>query len=256
MIRSNLDKRKIRLLNVSFVNTTKDELLNECDSGTIYPLNIDTLVTLQKDKGYYEACTNAEYLTVDSQIIYFLLKIFGSGIKEKIAGSDFFPAFCHYHKNNNDIKIFVLGGFGSVATKVQFILNTDANRQIVVDAFSPSYGFETNQSECDNIIERINASGATVLAVGVGAPKQEKWIFRYKNRLTNVRIFMAVGATLDFIAGDQRRAPKWMQNNGLEWLFRLILQPRRLARRYLVRDLQFIYYYLLEKLNIYTNPFD
>jgi N-acetylglucosaminyldiphosphoundecaprenol N-acetyl-beta-D-mannosaminyltransferase len=250
-----LVENKIQLLNIALANITADQLLKEVTSGTIFPMNVDTLVTLQKDEGYYKACSTASYLTVDSQIILFLLRIFGNNIKEKIAGSDFFPAFCKYHKDSGNIRIFVLGGLGNVATRVQKILNTDAGRMIVVGAYSPSYGFDTNPSECENIVHRINDSGATVLAVGVGAPRQEKWIHQYRHALPNIKLFMAVGATLDFIAGTQRRAPKWMQNSGLEWLFRLVLHPKRLAGRYLLRDAKFFYYFLLQRTKRYKNPF-
>ena len=97
-------------------------------------------------------------------------------------------------------------------------------------------------------------TGATVLAVGDGAPKQEKWICKYKDRMPNVRIFLAIGATIDFEAGNVSRAPKWMSDTGLEWLYRLVMEPNRLWRRYLLEDPLFFWLVLKQKLNLYAAP--
>ena len=94
-----------------------------------------------------------------------------------------------------------------------------------------------------------------MLAIGVGALKQEKWIYKYKNKLSNIKIFLAIGGTIDFEAGTIERAPKWMSHAGLEWLFRLSLEPKRLWRRYLVEDLPFTWLILKQKFNLYVSPF-
>jgi exopolysaccharide biosynthesis WecB/TagA/CpsF family protein len=125
-----------------------------------------------------------------------------------------------------------------------------------VGTYSPSFGFENKEQECLEIIQRINSSGANVLAIGVGAPKQEKWIMKYQNLLTNIKTFLAIGATLDFEAGNKKRAPKWMSQLGLEWLHRLFSEPQRLWKRYLVDDFPIFWLILLQKLNSYKKPFD
>ncbi len=81
-------------------------------------------------------------------------------------------------------------------------INRRVGRQIVVGAHSPSYGFEKNEQECEELIHIVNESGATVLLVGAGAPKQEKWIAKYRSRMSGVKLFMALGATIDFEAGN------------------------------------------------------
>jgi N-acetylglucosaminyldiphosphoundecaprenol N-acetyl-beta-D-mannosaminyltransferase len=160
----------------------------------------------------------------------------GTPLKEKISGSDLFPAFYEYHKNNEDIKIFLLGAREGVALEAQKKINSKIGRPIIVGAHSPSFGFEKDEEECSKMIELINQSGATVLAVGVGAPKQEKFICKYKDKLPNIKIFLAIGATIDFEAGNIKRAPKWVSEAGLEWLYRLLSEPKRLWKRYLVPD--------------------
>jgi exopolysaccharide biosynthesis WecB/TagA/CpsF family protein len=127
---------------------------------------------------------------------------------------------------------------------------------MIVGAHSPSFGFEKNEEECAKIIELINQSGATVLAVGVGAPKQENFISKYKDQFTNIKIFLAIGATIDFEAGNIKRAPKWISEIGMEWLYRLLAEPKRLWKRYLVHGPSFFWLILKQKLNLYVDPFN
>ena len=105
------------------------------------------------------------------------------------------------------------------------------------------------------IYRTINASCANVVLVGVGAPKQEKWIFRHKSRMPGVDIWMALGATVDFEAGNVKRAPKWMQVLAMEWFYRFLMEPKRMFRRYFVDDVKFFLYFGRQLLGIYRNPF-
>jgi len=149
----------------------------------------------------------------------------------------------------------LLGSGEGVAKKAKERINQKVGREIVVGAYSPSFGFEKNESECQKIVDLIEESGATVLAIGVGCPKQEKWIFKYKDQLKNIKIFLAIGATIDFEAGAKPRAPKPVSQLGLEWLYRLLSEPRRLWKRYLVDDLPFFWLLIQQKLNLYQDPF-
>src|SRR5690606_16295596 len=154
----------------------------------------------------------------------------------QIAGSDLFPAFCDFHRDNTkNIKIYLLGGTAITAELARKNLNLKTGAEIVVGAYSPPFGFETDQEETSKIIKMVNSSNATVLALGVGAPKQEKWIFNNKEKFTKVRIFFAVGATINFEAKTLDRAPVWMKKIGMEWLFRMLKEPR-LIKRYFIND--------------------
>src|SRR5690606_29999786 len=153
------------------------------------------------------------------------------------------------------ISLFLLGAAPGIAQKAAANINQKTGRHMVVGAHSPSFGFEKNEAECQEIIALINQSGASVLVVGVGAPKQEKWIYKYKSQLPGIKLFMALGATIDFEAGTLKRAPLWIQRLGLEWLYRLVKEPRRLWKRYILDDMPFFYLILKEKLRRYRNPF-
>lgn len=246
--------KRVNLLNIYIDNLQASELLEKLQSGIVFTPNVDHIVKLQNDYDFFEAYSIANYKLCDSQILIYASRFLGTPIKQKISGSDLFPAFYNYHKKNEEIKIFLLGASKGVASKAQSRINSKVGRSIVVDSCSPSYGFEKNEEECMEIVEKINRSGATVLAVGVGAPKQEKWICKYKDKLQDIKIFLAIGATIDFEAGNVKRAPKVVSSLGFEWLYRLLSEPQRLWKRYLVEDLIFLWLILKQKLNLYKMP--
>lgn len=244
----------VQLLNIHVDNLSTYELLQSLRAGVVLTPNVDHLMQLQRDPEFVSIYASADYKLCDSQILFYASRFLRTPIKEKISGSDLFPAFCEFHKDNPDIRIFLLGGTDGVPEKATENINSKIGREIVVGAYSPPFGFEHDAQECFNIIETITRSGATVLAIGVGAPKQEKWIHKYKDYLTSIQIFMAVGATINFEAGAVKRAPKWMSRCGLEWLYRLLTEPRRLWKRYLVDDLPFLWLIIKQKLGLYKPP--
>ncbi|MFH7028389.1 MAG: WecB/TagA/CpsF family glycosyltransferase [Heteroscytonema crispum UTEX LB 1556] len=244
--------KKIKILNLDLDNLSTTEFLENFQAGVVFTPNVDHLIKLQKDPEFLEAYSISDYKVCDSQILVYASKFLGTPFKEKISGSDLFPAFYNHHKNNHDIKIFLLGGVEGVALEAQKKINQKIGRKIVVDTYSPPFGFEKDEEECQKIIDLINNSEATVLAIGLGAPKQEKWIYKYKDFLPKIKIFMAVGATIDFEAGNVKRAPKWMSKIGLEWMFRLTTEPKRLWKRYLVDDVAFFVLILKQKFNLHV----
>jgi len=246
-----------KILNIHIDNISLKDILKNLNEGVVVTPNIDHLMKLQYDKDFYEIYYQANYKLCDSKLLQIVSKFLGKPIIEKISGSDFFPAFCNYHKDNQDIRIFLLGSAEqNIVDTAMSNINAKYERNIIIGGLSPSFGFENKDDENEKIIQKIIQSGATVLAVGVGAPKQEKWIIKYKNKLPNIKIFMAIGATIDFEAGNIKRAPKWMSNNGLEWLYRLLSEPKRLWKRYLIDDLPFFWLIIKQKLNLYNNPWE
>ncbi len=244
------------ILNIKLNNVNLEQLLQSFTEGILFTPNVDHLVKLQQDADFYNCYQQANWVICDSNIVQLGLKFLGNPVKAVIPGSSFFPAYYHYHQTNTAVKIFLLGAKPGVAHKAMEIINAKVQRTMVVDTFSPAFGFENNPQQNQEIIDRINRSGATILVVGLGAPKQEKWIIRYKDQLPQIKSFMALGATLDFEAGNIRRAPKLFQKLALEWLYRLIKEPGRLWKRYLVDDVPFFWLLLKQKSNRYRNPFE
>ncbi len=246
---------KVKILNVDVDNLSRAELLTKLDSGVVFTPNVDHLIKLQHSQEFFQAYTTADYRVCDSQILVYLSSFLGTPVRERISGSDFLPAFCEYHRNNEEMKVFLLGGAEGVAKRAQQRLNQKVGREIIIASHSPSFGFEKNEQECLELVDMINASGATVLAIGVGAPKQEIWIAKHKHLMPGIKIFLAVGAAIDFEAGSKQRAPEWVTEMGFEWLHRLMSEPKRLWKRYLVDDLPFFWLILKQKLNTYRSPF-
>lgn len=247
--------KQVNLLNLGIDNITMQELLKELQfGGVVYTPNVDHLMKLQKNQEFYLAYQKADYLVCDSKILIYASKFLGIPIEEKISGSDLFPAFYNYYKDDENMKIFLLGGWEETAKIAQQKINSKVGRDMVVATYSPPFGFEKDEQECQKIIELINNSGATVLGIGVGAPKQELWLEKFKHQLENVKVFLAIGATINFEAGNMKRAPQWMSEIGLEWFYRLLSEPNRLWKRYLLDDLPFFLLVLKQKFRLYKNP--
>lgn len=246
---------KSRILNVEINNISQVELLAQLKKGVLVTPNVDQIVKMQSDREYYEIVKKAEWVVCDSKILYLCAKISGNPLLEAIPGSSFFPAFYNYHKDDSDCKIFLLGAMDGVADKAMQRINKQTGRQMVVGAYSPTYGFEKKPEENERIYDMINNSGATVVLVGVGCPKQEKWIDAHKEKMPNVDIWMALGATIDFEAGNIKRAPKIYQKLYMEWFYRFLQEPRRMYKRYFVDDPKFFWYFGKQLLGLYKNPF-
>lgn len=246
-----MDHKRINILNIPIDNISMYDLLDRLrDGGVVFTPNVDHLVKLRKDWEFYQVYQEADYRVCDSQLIIYASRFLGQPIKEKVSGSDLFPAFYQRYAHDEGVKIFLLGGLPGIAEKARRRINLKVGRNIVIDCYCPPFGFEKDLTECWKIVDMINNSGANVLAMGVGAPKQEKWIGKYRSSLTEISTFFAIGATIDFEAGKIRRAPAWMSSVGLEWLYRLALEPGRLWKRYLVDDLAFFGLILLQKFNL------
>lgn len=247
--------KTIKILNSNILSLTQMDLLNQLQRGMLITPNLDHLVKLQRDREFYEVYRQAEWVVCDSKILYMLSKLLKHPLPEAIPGSSFFTAFYMFHKDDPDCRIFLLGAKEGIAQKAMERINEKVGRKIVVGAHSPSFGFEKDEKECRELVNIVNRSGANVLLVGVGAPKQEKWIMKYRNQMPDVDLFMALGATIDFEAGTLKRAPRLWQKLGMEWLYRCLKEPRRLFKRYFVDDMQFFYYFAQQLLGIYKNPF-
>jgi N-acetylglucosaminyldiphosphoundecaprenol N-acetyl-beta-D-mannosaminyltransferase len=229
------------------------ELMNTMDAGVVFTLNPDHAYHLQRNREFYDAYRSADFITSDSKYVFWGLKWIGRAIKEKCSGSDIVPRFCDHNAANEQVTVFFLGAGPGIAERAMTRTNDRVRRRIAVGALSPSMDFVNDEAEINEAIRIINQSGATALIVGLGAPKQEIWIQKYRAAMPGVRVFMGVGATIDYEAGAVQRAPAWMTHNGLEWLYRLTTEPKRYWRRYW-RDMEYFWLLLLDGLGLYRDP--
>lgn len=249
-----MNKDIISVLNVNIHNYDLSSLLNHMNYGVLVTPNVDDIMKHQHDKEFHEYASKAEYSICDSKIVLLASKFLGTPLNEAIPGSSFFPAYCDFHANDNT-KIFLLGAKEGVGIKAMQNINARIGRDIIVGAYSPPFGFERDKKECDNIMDIINRTDANVVLVGLGNPKQTKWIYKYKDFLPQINLFMALGATIDFEAGNIKRAPKVFQILALEWLYRFLKEPKRLYRRYFIEDMPFFWLLLKQKFGKYKDPF-
>lgn len=247
---------RIKILNVEIDDISQEGLLKQLKKGVLVTPNVDQIVKMQSDREYYNIVHQAEWVVCDSNILYLCAKILGTPLPEAIPGSSFFPAFYQYHKDDENCKIFLLGAMDGVAQKAMECINEKMGRKIIVGAYSPSYGFEKKPEENKQIYRMINDSGANVVLVGVGCPKQEKWIDAHKAQMPNVDIWMALGATIDFEAGNVKRAPMIWRKLYMEWFYRFLQEPKRMYKRYFIDDPKFFWYLMKQLLGLYKDPFE
>ena len=250
-----MKREQVSLLNVVVDNVREATLLQSLTQGVLITPNVDQLIKAQKDKAFYDIVKQAEWVVCDSKILYLCSQLLKNPLQEAIPGSSFFPSFYEYHKDDENCKIFLLGGMNGVAQKAMENINRKVGREMVVGAYSPSYGFEKKQEENELICEMIDESGANVVLVGVGCPKQEKWIAAHRAKMPSVDIWMALGATIDFEAGNVKRAPEIWRKLCMEWLYRFLQEPRRMYKRYFVDDPKFFWYFGKQLFGFYKDPF-
>ena len=236
---------RIKFLNTEIDNLTMDEavqkieqlILNRKPSYVVTP-NVDHIVKLEEDKEFQNVYKKADLILADGMPLIWISKMKNNPIKEKVSGSDLFPEVCKIAANKG-YKIFLLGAAEGVADKAAYNLKEKYSGLNISGTYSPSYGFENKQDEIEKIIKIVNNAKPDILAVGLGAPKQEKFLYKYKKRL-NVPVSLAIGASIDFEAENIKRAPKWMQSSGLEWFYRLYKEPKRMFKRYIIEDIKII----------------
>lgn len=193
--------------------------------------NVQHAVMFQQNQELQSAYHDAGLVLADGMPIVLASRLLGRGLPERVTGSDLVPAMFAAANAENGFRVFLLGAAPGVADRAAANIQRQWPNIAVVGTYSPPLGFERDEAENRHIIEMVNAAAPDVLIVGLGAPKQELWTHRHFQQL-DASVALCVGATIDFLAGEKRRAPQWMQKLGLEWLFRCLSEPRRLARRY------------------------
>jgi N-acetylglucosaminyldiphosphoundecaprenol N-acetyl-beta-D-mannosaminyltransferase len=205
----------------------------DCCRFVVTP-NVDHVVMLQHHAGLQAAYRDAGMVLVDGAPVLWasrLLRPHGGGFPERVAGSDLVPALFQATTTDSPLTTYLLGAAPGVAERAAANIRQRWPAVQVVGTYSPPIGFDRDEAENESIFGRLAAARPDVLIVGLGAPKQELWVHKHRERL-NAKVALCVGATIDFLAGERSRAPVWMRDAGLEWLYRVATEPRRLASRY------------------------
>ena len=250
-------RNTINILNVLIDNVTMKEAINKilfflCSKEdkvhTIYTPNAEIIMTAKRDIELKNILNDASLLIADGAGVVIASKILSTPLPERVAGFDLISNLFNTSSNknsNNKLKYFLFGGKPGIAEKAASNILIKYNYVEIVGCLHGYYEKENKDEDKNNIIEIINSSGADILLVALGAPKQEKWIHKNKNFL-KTKICIGVGGSFDIFASVSTRAPRFFCENNLEWLYRLYKEPWRFIR---MLDLpKFIFFIILKKL--------
>ena len=212
--------------------TAMDDLIQKNRNSYVVTPNVDHMVQLEHDTELKECYENASLVLTDGKPLIWISQLYKQPIKEKISGSDIFPELCAL-AGEKGYTMFFLGAAEGVAAKAAVNLKKKYPKLQVVGTYSPEYGFEKDNEKVQKVVSIVKQAKPDILIVALGAPKQEKFIYHNRKEL-NVPLSLGLGASLYFEAGNVKRAPRWMSNCGLEWLYRIIQEPKRMFKRYFV----------------------
>jgi len=224
-----------------------EEFVAEGQPVYLGSINADMIVRCNRDGAFAQYYKKCHLCLTDGVPVLWASKFLGTPIKEKVAGSDLVPRLCELAQAKG-YKLYFLGGRPGAAAAAKAKLLNNFPHLKIVGTYAPPFGFEKDPQELKTIEAKIRQAKPDILLVGLGAPKQEQWIRQHYQHL-GVPIMMGVGVTFEFIAEIVKRAPEWMQKIGLEWSWRLMMEPRRLWKRYLIDDMQFFSLVLKQKFN-------
>lgn len=237
--------KKIKIFNIEIDNLKMHEAISQLvewvDNNArtnkyVVTPNVDHIVKLRKLKSFKEAYDKASMIVTDGKPVVLASKLLNKKITQTVPGSDLVPALFDYyqlHNNKKPVKVFLLGAMPGVADEAKRKIHAKWSNVTIVGISSPPLGFDSSEDLSRTICSEVAACHADVVVLGVGSPKQEVWASKYAQYL-NSNVVLCVGATIDFLAGEKRRAPLWLRKLGLEWLHRLTTEPKRLFKRYLV----------------------
>ena len=206
-------------------------------------VNVAKLVNMQTDKTLYDSVQACDLINIDGQGVVLGARFCGLDVPERVAGIDLFHELLKMSENKG-FSVFLLGAKPDVLEQAQLNVKKQYP-DLKVAGYHHGYFWDDEQA----VVDKIKESGAKLLFVAITSPKKENFINKWRDQL-GVNFVMGVGGTFDVVSGNVKRAPAWMQRYGLEWLFRVIQEPRRMFMRYLVTNTKFIKYVVKEKLKV------
>ena len=238
-------------LHLSEIPVFKEELISLPNRKLlINTINAHCYNIAQKDQTYAKALYSSDVLLPDGISIVLAMRLLNRKRLTKIAGTDLF-LYEMDRLNKTGGKCFFLGSNKKTLKLISYHAIKEFPN-VKVESYSPPYVKNFSEIDSQNMLTAVNNFEPDVLFIGMTAPKQEKWAFIYFDKLNAVHI-CSIGAVFDFFAGNIKRAPQWLINMGLEWLYRLLKEPRRLWRRYIFGNIKFIGFILKEKFLLLNN---
>ena len=237
------DSRRIRIgevpidrVNMEGALAEIDELVRGRQGGTVFTPNVDHIVLAQQDARFRAAYENASLSLMDGMPVLWASRLLGNPAPTKVSGSDLVLPLMR-RAAERGYGVYLLGAGPGVAEQAKNVLLRQLPALNIVGVDAPPIDVDRVPA---SLLAQIRETRPDIVLVALGAPKQEIFCHEQREALKPA-VLIGIGASLDFLAGVRRRAPAWMSNSGLEWLFRLAQEPRRLAKRYLLRDSRFLW---------------
>ena len=203
-------------------------------------VNVAKIVNMQKDPVLAESVKACEVINIDGMGVVFGARFLGHDVPERVAGVDLFHELLAMSAKR-DFPVFLLGATEDVVSKTAEVVKAQ-NPNLNIAGYNDGYFWDDEEA----VVTKIRESGAKLLFVAITSPKKENFINKWQDKL-GVDFVMGVGGTFDVVAGKVKRAPQWMQKAGLEWLYRVIQEPGRMWKRYLVTNSKFAYLLIKNK---------
>lgn len=237
--------KKQLLLNTYVNDLSMDEVIQRIENlarekkkSYIVPINVDVVLKIENNGKLKEVVSNAEMVLVDGKPLIWISGLLGRPVKHKISGSDLVPALCASIAGKG-YTLFILGGKEGVAEQARMNMEKKYPGIQVIGTYAPPFGFEKNSVELRKINDMLNEKKPDILIACLGCPKQELWVYDNFTQY-GATVSICAGATVDFMAGTKKRAPRWMRNVGLEWFFRFLQEPKRMFKRYFIDDIKIL----------------
>ncbi|MCK5814860.1 MAG: WecB/TagA/CpsF family glycosyltransferase [Flavobacteriaceae bacterium] len=241
---------RINILNTTIDNYSMQETLNIIERSIESQkqihhvvVNAGKIVAMQKDLQLRKSVNESDLINADGQAVVWASRILKKPLKERVAGVDLMVNLVELAYKNN-YKIFFFGAKEEVVKKVVDRYSEQYSSDIIAGYRNGYFKKEEEQA----IAKQISDSGANILFVAISSPTKENFLYENKSLLNKVNFVMGVGGSFDVVAGKVKRAPLWMQKNGLEWFYRFAQEPKRMWKRYLVGNYKFLVLVLKERL--------
>ncbi|WP_193049627.1 WecB/TagA/CpsF family glycosyltransferase [Pseudoalteromonas undina] len=211
-------------------------------------VNVAKIVNMQKDPVLAESVKACEVINIDGMGVVFGARFLGHDVPERVAGVDLFHELLAMSAKR-DFPVFLLGATEEVVSKTAEVVKAQ-NPNLNIAGYHDGYFFGNKEGDDEEaVVTKIRESGAKLLFVAITSPKKENFINKWQDKL-GVDFVMGVGGTFDVVAGKVKRAPQWMQKAGLEWLYRVIQEPGRMWKRYLITNSKFAYLLIKSKFKL------
>lgn len=231
------------LLNTYVNNVTLGETIENIEAliasgkkSYVVAVNVDVIMKIEEDPYLKEITDKADMVLVDGTPLVWIAKAHKKPVKEKVSGSDLVPELCKTAAEKG-YTVYILGGKDGIAEQAKQKLEQKYPKIKIVGTYAPPLGFEKDEAELTKTNALISQASPDLLIACLGCPKQEKFIYENIGKY-DAKVSVCAGATVDFLAGNVKRAPKWMSACGLEWFYRFTQEPKRLFKRYFVDDMK------------------